>query len=133
MPKITIRIFFSTEYALDRGEFFLSDWGNDNPIEIKSSAGLSLAAGIVEISNYNGVNTSENECQFDYKFTQEDEDIIESWSNELELDILLNDKESYEEKQHITPHCRILKMGNCRYSSGRVTKHIKMGNLFKNM
>lgn len=90
-------IVFSSEETLDKGEFLLTEWGNDNPVEIPLSTWFSLTAAIVEISNNNGANTSENECQFDYDFTHEDEGIIERWSNEMELDKLLNDKESYEE------------------------------------
>ena len=90
-------IVFSTEETLDKGEFLLTEWENDNPVEIPLSTWLDLTAAIVEISNNNGANTSENECQFDYDFTHEDEGIIERWSNEMELDKLLNDKESYEE------------------------------------
>jgi hypothetical protein len=90
-------IVFSSEETLDKGEFLLTEWENDNPVEIPLSTWLSLTAAIVKISNNNGTNTSENECQFDYDFTHEDEGIIERWSNEMELDKLLNDKESYEE------------------------------------
>ena len=91
-------IVFSTEYTLDKGKFLLAEWENDNPVKIQLSAWVSLAATIVEISNNNGANTAENECQFDYNFTHDHEGIIERWSNEMQLDNLLKDKESYEEK-----------------------------------
>jgi hypothetical protein len=91
-------IVFSTENTLDKGEFSLTEWKNDNPVELPLSAWVSLASAIVEISNKNGANTSENECQFDYNFNHDDEGIIERWSNEVELDKLLLDKECYEEK-----------------------------------
>jgi hypothetical protein len=90
-------IVFSTEETLDKGEFLLTEWENDNPLEIPLSTWLSLTESIVEISNNNGANTSENACQFDYNFTHDHEGIIERWSNEMELDKLLKDKESYEE------------------------------------
>jgi hypothetical protein len=92
-------IAFSTELSFDEGKFLLADWENDNPIELPLSTWVSLATAIVKISNKNGATTSENNCQFDYNFTYEDEGIIERWTNEVEFEQLYDDGESYQENK----------------------------------
>jgi hypothetical protein len=88
-------IIFSTEDSINKGKFLIIDYENDNNLELSLTFWASLKAAIILLSNKNGANTSENECQFEYNFTNEDENIIERWSNEIQLDKLLNDKESY--------------------------------------
>ena len=90
-------IVFSTEDALDKGVFLLSEWENDNNVEIPLSTWASLKAAIIALSEENGANTYEDECQFDYNLTHDDYNIIERWSNGIELEELIDDNESYQE------------------------------------
>ncbi len=91
-------IIFSTEDFNQEDRFFLADWENDNDMKIPSSIWTGLKDSIINLSNKHGANTAESICQFSYNLNHEHHDVIESWSDELELDKFKNDKIIYKAK-----------------------------------
>lgn len=96
--KYYYEITFSTDDTLEKGVFLLLEWGSDNTVEIPLSTWVSLRAAISKLSKNNGANTSESDCEFDYNLNEENNEIFERWSDEIDLEKLKNDKESYKVK-----------------------------------
>ena len=72
------------------------DWENDNNIKIQSSIWTGLKDSIINLSNENGANTTESDCEFSYNLKNEHHNVFESWSEVLELDKLKKDKKIYK-------------------------------------
>lgn len=98
LERYYYEIIFSTESINQEERFSLADLENENDIKIRSSIWTDLKASIINLSNEHGANTAESICQFSYNLNHEYHDIIESWSNQLELDKFKNDKIKYKAK-----------------------------------
>ena len=89
-------IVFSTDDTLDKGEFLLSDLKNHKNVKIPFSTWVRLKKAIIELSEKNGANTSESDCQFDYNLTSgSDLEIIERWSDMFVLEEIIDDMGSF--------------------------------------
>lgn len=88
-------IIFMTNKVTEEDRFFLAAF-EGSEVEIPLSIWSGLKDSIIKLSNKFGANTAESDCEFSYNLNHEYHDIIESWSGELELDKLKDDKAIYK-------------------------------------
>jgi len=96
LERYYYKIIFSTDNINQEDRFSLADWENDNDIKIQSSIWTGLKDSIINLSNENGANTTESDCEFSYNLNNEHHNVFESWSEVLELDKLKKDKIIYK-------------------------------------
>jgi hypothetical protein len=82
--KYYYKLVFSSEDTLDKGLFLLSEWENEEYVEISLFTWGKIKETIIELSIENGANTSEDVCKFDYEFDNENGWIVEKWSNSID-------------------------------------------------
>lgn len=89
MEKYYYKLVFSSDDTLDKGLFLLSECENEEYVEISISTWDKIKVAIIGLSMENGANTSEEVCQFDYEFDNENDWIVERWSNSIDDFVIL--------------------------------------------